>query len=342
MRAWRGDSMTSERDLGAAQDGWSNTSKRTYSSSSAASANPRGYDPLSEGERSPPELKFAAYVALHLDEAKSVGETPDGVRLDLLVHGAVDGPMLNGKFAPLAAYMLVDVDGIGTLYVRAPLVLNDGAALEIEATVRYDFGADGYRKAAAGALPDSIVAGGLRFLTAHPRYLWLNRALCLGVGELHSREKSIEYDLYVIQPASATSGDQSRGPSTAGDTPLFERLGGKQKLDQIVSDFVDGLDTNARLNAQNPRIAIARAGVDPWDRKRKVSDLLCKLTGGPCDYRGRLRDAHSPMRLTEADWSIGGEEMVKALNKNQIPKADQDELLAMIETLKSDIVQRRW
>src|SRR6516164_393014 len=118
--------------------------------------------------RSVPGLKFAATVNLGLDASTSVGETPDGVRLELRVHGAVDGPMLRGKFPPLAAHMLVDVEGIGTLYVRAPLTLDDGAILEIEATVRYDFGRDGYRLAATGDLPDSIVAGGLRFLTAHP------------------------------------------------------------------------------------------------------------------------------------------------------------------------------
>src|SRR5258707_13943519 len=84
-----------------------------------------------------PDLKFAATVDLGLDSSTSVGETPDGVRLELRVHGAVDGPMLRGKFPPLAAHMLVDIEGIGTLSVRAPLTLDDGAILEIEATVRY-------------------------------------------------------------------------------------------------------------------------------------------------------------------------------------------------------------
>src|SRR3954468_7643658 len=103
--------------------------------------------------RSVPGLKFAATVKLGLDASQSVGETPDGVRLELRVHGVVDGPMLRGTFPPLAAHMLVDVEGIGTLDVRAPVVLDDGAVLEIEATVRYDFGRDGYRLAAAGDLP---------------------------------------------------------------------------------------------------------------------------------------------------------------------------------------------
>jgi hemoglobin len=309
----------------------------------------RGSDPASGWqvpcERFVAELKLAASVALHLEASQSAGETPDGVRLDLRVHGDIDGPMLNGKVPSLSAHMLVDVDGVGTLEVRAPFVLSDGAVLEIEATVRYDFGPDGYRRAAAGDLPDSVVAGCLRFLTGHPRYQWVNRAVCLGVGRLDSREKRIDYDVFVVEPkllpGSASKVATGAAPDTPIEASLYERLGGRDRIGRIVDHFVDGLDTNVRLNRQNPRIAIARSRVNQADRKRKVADLLCKLTGGPCDYTGALREAHAPIALSEADWAIGGEELVKALNKQNVKKTDQDELLAMIETLKSDIVQRR-
>ena len=294
--------------------------------------------------RSVPSLTFAATVNLGLDSSQSVGETPDGVRLELRVHGAVDGPMLRGRFPPLAAYMLVDVEGIGTLYVRAPVVLEDGAVLEIEATVRYDFGRDGHRRAAAGDLPDSVVAGGLRFLTAHPRYQWLNRALCLGVGELRSREKSIVYDLFVIKPIM---GQDPRGAAAAAPYgqranrgALYERLGGRDNIARIVADFVRGLETNTQLLRQNPQIARVTTTANPTERNRRVTDFVSRLAGGPSAYDGRpLRQVHGPMHLTEADWSIGGEELVRALNKNNVARADRDELLALIEQVKPDIVQ---
>jgi hypothetical protein len=148
--------------------------------------------------RPSPELKFVAAVSLRFDTPLSVGETPDGVRLDFRVHGTVDGPALKGQFPPCAAYLLIDVDGVGTIHVRAPLLLNDGALAELEATGRYDFGSDGYRRAVAGDLPDSALGWCPRFLTGHPRYLWLNRTLCLGVGELRPRETRVDYDLFVI------------------------------------------------------------------------------------------------------------------------------------------------
>jgi hypothetical protein len=156
-------------------------------------------------QRLSPELKFVAAVSLRFDTPLSVGETPDGVRLDFNVHGSVEGPDLNGRFPPCAAYLLIDQDGVGTIQVRAPLLLNDGALAELEATGRYDFGQDGYQRAIAGDLPNSALGWCPRFLTGHPRYMWLNRAQFLGVGELRPRETRVDYDLFLVtSPASPT------------------------------------------------------------------------------------------------------------------------------------------
>jgi len=290
-------------------------------------------------ERSVPELKLAASVALFLEATQSAGETPDGVRLDLRVHGDIDGPMLKGKVPSLSAHMLVDVDGIGTLAVRAPFVLNDGAVLEIEATVRYDLGPDGYRKAVGGDLPDSVVAGCLRFLTGHPRYQWVNRAVCLGVGKLNSREKRIDYDVFVIEPRIAAPGT-ARGtvPQVPNQASLYQRLGGRDGISRIIDDFVNGFSSSAQLRQQNPRIALASGRLN----KSRVTDFVCKYVGGPCEYKGRsLKQVHGPIGITEADWAIGAEELLKALNRQGVSKADQDEFLPMIVRLKPDIVQGR-
>jgi hypothetical protein len=155
-------------------------------------------------ERLVPELTFLAAVALRFDTPLSVGETPDGVRLDFRVHGTVEGPALKGRFAPCSAYLLIDPDGVGVINVRAPLQLDDGALAELEATGRYDFGDDGYRRAIEGDLPNSALGWCPRFLTGHPRYLWLNRAQCLGVGELRPKETRVDYDLFILKSRSVS------------------------------------------------------------------------------------------------------------------------------------------
>ena len=152
-----------------------------------------------------PNLRFLAAVALRFDTPLSIGGTPDGVRLDFRVHGTVDGPALKGKFPPCCAYLLIDRDGVGTINVRAPLSLDDGALLELEASGRYDFGSDGYQRALKGDLPNSALGWCPRFLTADARYDWLNRAQCLGVGELVPRETRVDYDLYLVPGLSAST-----------------------------------------------------------------------------------------------------------------------------------------
>ena len=149
-------------------------------------------------KRESPGLRFLATVALRFDSPLSIGATPDGVRLDFRVHGTIAGPVLNGRFDPCAAYLRIDRDGVGVINVRAPLHLSDGAMAELEATGRYDFGDDGFDRAVAGDLPNSALGWCPRLLTGHPRYQWLNRAQCLGVGELRPRETRVDYDLYQL------------------------------------------------------------------------------------------------------------------------------------------------
>ena len=132
----------------------------------------------------------------------NVGETPNGIRFQIEVNGSVVGPRLKGRLASSTAYLLVDPDGVGLLNVRAPLMLADGARAELEATGRSDFGSDGYRRAAVADLPSSPLGWCPRILTGHPRYAWLNRAQCLGVGELRPKELRIDWDLFFVTSRS--------------------------------------------------------------------------------------------------------------------------------------------
>jgi hypothetical protein len=150
-----------------------------------------------------PQLELVASVALRLGTVVSVGETPDGVRMQFMVHGTVNGPQLSGKFPEsTAAYLRIDRDGVGTINVRAALVLHDDAMAELEATGRYDFGEDGYRRAVERDLPDSDLGWCPRFLTGDARYLWLNRTQFLGVGRLRPKEGRVDYDLFSIAPSA--------------------------------------------------------------------------------------------------------------------------------------------
>lgn len=277
-----------------------------------------------------PTMTFLARVALRLDSVRVIREAPDGVRLEFMVHGTVEGPVLKGQFPTCAAYLLIDRDGIGTIDVRAAIVLHDGADAELEATGRYDFGPDGYRRALADDLPNSALGWCPRFLTGHPRYAWLNRTLCLGVGELRPREGRVDYDLFALAAPVSTQAS------------LYDRLGGRPQIDRIVSEFIDALFANTQLNTQNPKVAAGHARVDIRQLKSKVGDVFSELAGGPKRYQGRsMRMVHAPLDITDADWDIAAAVFAEALLRLGVPNPERDELLAAVGSTKADIVTRR-
>jgi hypothetical protein len=170
-----------------------------------SSPSPRVSRPSSAGTTSlplEPELSFVARISVHFERIDNVGETPEGVRVDFYADGgSVSGPGISGSVTPGAAdHMYVRRDGIGVIRVRAALALVDGAKLEIEDTGSIDFGPDGYARALASRLPSrSTLVISPRILTGHPKYLWLNRTPCLGIGQTNLDLATVDYQLYSVR-----------------------------------------------------------------------------------------------------------------------------------------------
>lgn len=299
-----------------------------------------------EGLRSTPELTYVASVALRLDDALSAGETPDGVQMQFAVHGTVDGPSLKGEFRKgTLAYLRIDRDGVGTINVRAPLMLQDGARLELEATGRYDFGEDGFSRAKQGPehLPDSDLGWCPRIITSDSRYLWLNRTQFLGVGKLVPSQTRVDYDLYAIgQPQGGAGRAAEAAPArVAGRASLYERLGRRPGIYRLMSASIDSLHHNEQLIRQNPRLAEFNAHTNIPDLKEKVTDLICRMAGGPCVYTGRpIKATHAPMNLTQADWRVFVEDTIRVMTELSIPATERNDLLALLEGTHADIVSR--
>ena len=88
--------------------------------------------------------------------------------------------------------------------VRAVIATNDGAMLEVEYTGVLELGEDGYARACANdppPYPKLVVCP--RVLTGHPRYLWLNRLQCVGVGQVFLPEARLEFSLFGATAPSA-------------------------------------------------------------------------------------------------------------------------------------------
>lgn len=130
-----------------------------------------------------------------------------------------------------------------------------------------------------------------------------------------------------VHPAMAQGNEKS----------LYERLGGYNAIAAVTDDFVGRLVTD-------PQLARFFTGhsIDSKKRIRQhVVNQLCAATGGPCIYTGRdMKTTHAGLGITEAEWNAAGKHLVATLDKFKVPQKEKDELLAIVATLKKDIVEK--
>ena len=129
--------------------------------------------------------------------------------------------------------------------------------------------------------------------------------------------------------ACATTSEAPSQPS------LYKRLGGREGIALVVGDFTANMVADSRVNA---RFKDAKPN-DVEKFKSNLADQICEATGGPCSYVGKdMKTAHKDMRITEAEWDATVENLVKALDKHNVPAQSKQELLGALGPMKKDIV----
>jgi hemoglobin len=117
-------------------------------------------------------------------------------------------------------------------------------------------------------------------------------------------------------------------------TSLYERLGGKPAITAVVDDFIGNVAGDTRINTRF-------ANADIPKLKTRLVDQVCEATGGPCEYTGAsMRDAHTGMKITDAEFGALVEDLVKSLDKFKVPAKEKNELLGALGGMKGDIVGR--
>ena len=119
---------------------------------------------------------------------------------------------------------------------------------------------------------------------------------------------------------------------------LYERLGGVYSIAAVVDDFIDRVMDNPKLNA-NPKVDEAHHRVSRAGFKYLVTEMVCWATGGPQSYSGKtMRDSHEHLDITEPEWQVFLQDFQATLDKFEVPPGEQQELFAIVESTKSDIV----
>ena len=115
---------------------------------------------------------------------------------------------------------------------------------------------------------------------------------------------------------------------------LHDRLGGMPAITAVVDEFVNQLVTDKTVGGR-----FASADVKRF--KMLNAELVCMATGGTCKYSGMdMKATHNGMRISEKEFNIVAGHLVKTLKKFKVPKQETKELLAIIGSLKKDIVEK--
>jgi len=99
-----------------------------------------------------------------------------------------------------------------------------------------------------------------------------------------------------------------------------------------VDDFVDRITID-------PRIAEVFKNHDMVRLRRTLKEQFCYLLNGGCAYTGRdMTSVHKDLGVSTAEFNFLVEDLQAAMDKEGVPFADQNRLLAILAPMKRPVV----
>jgi len=160
------------------------------------------------------------------------------------------------------------------------------------------------------------------------------------------------------QTGETQNGNKPSEKQTAEDTKkltLFERLGNEKGLQAIVEDFVPRAMADPRVNWD--RKGVTRGGFSihhnesvEWKPnadaiaklKQHMVEFLSVATGGPTKYTGgEMKQVHTGMHISNANFDAAVGDLKQTLDKLQVPNPEQKELLSIVESTRTQIVEEK-
>ncbi|MDT7602493.1 MAG: hemoglobin [Acidobacteriota bacterium] len=140
--------------------------------------------------------------------------------------------------------------------------------------------------------------------------------------------------LLAILTLPASAQNMTAGTQMAAQKSLYERLGGLDAISAVVDEFMKIAGADERINKKFAKT------IQPARVRLHFIEQICMLTGGPCKYTGdSMKKAHHNMGLTDGEFTAGVEDLVRALDKFNVPTPERNELLNALAQFKHDIVE---
>jgi hemoglobin len=113
---------------------------------------------------------------------------------------------------------------------------------------------------------------------------------------------------------------------------LYQQLGEDKGIEAIVHELILIIATDERVK---PRYK----GVNMQRFKEGLSDYICSISGGPCQYRGdSMQVVHAGHQYTNAEFNAIVDNLILAMERRGLAVATQNRLLKILAPSYKDIV----
>lgn len=156
------------------------------------------------------------------------------------------------------------------------------------------------------------------------------------------RYMTIIFALTVVPLMSVwTASSGLAGEKPKAESPsLYERLGGINSIAVLIDDVIERSYVDPVLHA-NPKIAAAHKRFPKPVYKYNATALACQVMGGPQKYTGRtIKQAHQHLDITGKEWKALMKIFRDSMTSFKVPKKEQNEVIAILESTKGDVVTK--
>lgn len=138
--------------------------------------------------------------------------------------------------------------------------------------------------------------------------------------------------LFFLAMTAALAPGQS---ADAANTPtLYARMGGQTVFSAIANQLID-------QTSSDPRLQRSFKGTDLPRIKTLLSEQLCALAGGPCQYSGdSMKEVHAGLDIKQGEFYGMVELLRQIMIANGVGLTERNEMLALLAPMKRDVVTK--
>lgn len=114
---------------------------------------------------------------------------------------------------------------------------------------------------------------------------------------------------------------------------LYHELGGREGISNLVESLILEIATDERIIHY-----FADADIDRFHEMLTLH--ICEVTGGPCKYTGApMPEVHRNMAISASEFNALVEDLIAAMEAEEIPVGTQNKLLAILAAMRDDVIR---